>query len=109
MYLAVAEAPQLRLPQWHSQVVADALRQRHICGPSENLESVVVHEARSPNSELTQTPCPLPQTLPGITLCFFNLVRLFSVDCKLSTFLRRHCCGPAKLPRTQLHPASFIS
>ena len=44
----VAESPEERFAQRHVQVAADALRQKRIRGPRENLESVVVHDARAP-------------------------------------------------------------
>ena len=40
-YLAVAETPQLRLPERNVQVFADSLRQGHVRSPAENL--CIVH------------------------------------------------------------------
>src|SRR5437660_12735065 len=53
---AVAEAPQQRLAQRHIQFLANTLRQYWICGPRENLKSVVVHDARAPCDHSVATP-----------------------------------------------------
>ena len=58
--LTVAESPQQRFAQRHVQVAADTLRQYRIRGPGENLESVVVHDARAPCGHSPATsPCML--------------------------------------------------
>ena len=54
--LTVAESPQQRFAQRHVQVAADTLRQYRIRGPGENLESVVVHDARAPCGHSAATP-----------------------------------------------------
>ena len=60
--LAVAEAPEQRLAQWHVQMLADLFRQHRIRGPTENFESFVVHDSTHTRHRSAMT---LFQAWPG--------------------------------------------